>query len=215
MPPPLRFLPLDETFDAACAVALRTNTRRADLRQFGKTRRTAELQRAASQACDMLTGKGMVPESELEQRRTLVYLGEDVGFNRGERQHGPDERGRFVRLLDTELRRRPGEGLIARTSEFETSQRCSNVWCRNGDGTRSRCARSLLCPDLHARPVLTTSKSPSMHIVQRSDGSPDYGLLECDNCGLVANRDVVAAFNLIGMGEMQRVYGEGVWRREN
>jgi transposase len=53
-----------------------------------------------------------------------------------------------------------------------------------------------------------------MHIVQRSDGSPDYGILECDNCGLVANRDVVAAFNLIGMGEMQRVYGEGVWRRE-
>jgi hypothetical protein len=63
------------------------------LRQFGKTRRTAELQR-------------------------VVYLGEDVGFNRGERQHGPDECGRFVRLLDTELRRRPGRGLIARTSEF-------------------------------------------------------------------------------------------------
>ncbi|BGP24178.1 hypothetical protein Rt10032_c03g1694 [Rhodotorula toruloides] len=132
----------------------------------------------------MLTGKGMVPESGLEQRRTSVCLGEDIGSNRGEKRHGPDERGRFVHLPDIELRRRPGKGLIARTSKFETSQRCSDMWCRNLDGTRSR-----------------------MHVVRRSDGSPDYGVLECDG------RDSVAAFNLIGMGEMQRVYGEGIWRK--
>jgi hypothetical protein len=156
LPPPLPAAtappPLDETFNSAVALALRTNTRRADLRLHGRVRRTADIQRAASQLCDQATGRYLEPETDPKLRRTLIYVGEDLGSSDGGKRHGPDQRGRVLRELDVELKRRPGKGMIARTSEFETTQHCPKLWCVDHQGCRSRCVARLSL----ARLVLTS-----------------------------------------------------------